>query len=82
MTNDTKGALEVIEPIAHELNIEVRADDYFLYCNDQAIGIGCNSTYATIKEFIGYVMIWLCERENHRYNIPDSLAEQIKRYWK
>lgn len=55
MTEDTKRAIEAIDPIAKELKIKVTADDSFLYCNGQAIGIGCNSAYATIKEFIGYV---------------------------
>ena len=30
MTNDTKRALEIIEPMAKELNIEVSADDRLL----------------------------------------------------
>lgn len=54
MTEDTKRAIEAIEPIAKELHIKVTADDSFLYCNGQAIGIGCNSAYATVTEFIEY----------------------------
>lgn len=79
MTEDTKRALEIIGPMAKELNIRVRADEHYLYCNGQAIGIACNSTYATIMEFIGYLIFqWAkdkCEA------VPSSFARRIKRYW-
>lgn len=84
MTSDTKCALEIIEPMAKVLNIEVSADDKLLYCNGQAIGISCNSTYATINEFLGYAFLCMCQRE---YRFRDSfeeaqmLQEDIKRYW-
>jgi len=80
MTDDTKQALEAIEPIAKALNIHVLADDKFLYLNGQAIGIGCNSTWATVNEFIGYAFCttWLKDK---CVRIPDYLKERIKRYW-
>lgn len=84
MTNDTKRALELIEPMAKELNIEVKADDKLLYCNGQAIGISCNSTYATINEFLGYAFLRMCQRE---YRFKEGIEEAgelrsaIKRYW-
>ena len=84
MTNDTRIALEKIQPIAYELNIDVRADGSFLYCDGQPIGIGCNSTYATINEFLGYAFLRMCQRE---YRFKDGMAEAkelqeaIKRYW-
>lgn len=84
MTNDTKLALEIIKPMAKELSIEVSADDKLLYCNGQAIGISCNSTYATINEFLGFAFLRMCQRE---YRFRDSieeaqmLQEDIKRYW-
>ena len=84
MTNDTKRALEIIEPMAKELSIKVDADDKLLYCNGQAIGISCNSTYATINEFLGYAFLRMCQRE---YRFRDSfedavwLQEDIRRYW-
>lgn len=81
MTEDTKRALEIIEPMAKELNIDISADDRLLYCNGQAIGIACNSAYATIKEFLGYAMIWLGERESYRWKVPEKYAIEIKRYW-
>ena len=71
MTNDTKRALELIEPMAKELNIEVKADDKLLYCNGQAIGIACNSTYATINEFLGYAFLRMCQRE---YRFREGIA--------
>jgi len=79
MTRDTERAIEIIEPLAKELNIRVRADDNYLYLNGQAIGIACNSTYATIMEFIGYlIFLWAkdkCEA------VPRSMSQRIKRYW-
>ena len=84
MTIDTQIALGVIRPLAAYLNIEVSADDKLLYCNGQAIGISCNSTYATINEFLGYAFLRMCERE---YRFRDSieeaqaLQEDIRRYW-
>ena len=84
MTNDTKIALEVIRPLAAHLNIEVDADDKLLYCNGQAIGISCNSTYATINEFLGYAFLRMCQREyRFRDSIEDALwlQEDIRRYW-
>lgn len=84
VTEDTKRALEVITPMAKELNIKVSADRNFLYCNGQAIGIGCNSTYATIKEFIGYVFATVYKHDNfdmHGEKIPLKIMGRVKRYW-
>jgi len=78
MTNDTKRALEIIKPMADELNIKVNADDRLLYCNGQAIGIGCNSTYATIMEFIGYVLV----KEYSKWRrLNTRLFDDTRRYW-
>lgn len=84
MTEDTKRALEVIAPMAKELHIQVDADNSFLYCNGQAIGIGCNSAYATIMEFIGYVFATVYKHDRfdmHNEKIPPKVMEQVKRYW-
>ena len=84
MTEDTKRAIEAIEPIAKELNIKVTADDSFLYCNGQAIGIGCNSAYATIKEFIGYVFATVYKHDvfdMHGENVPTNVMRRVKSYW-
>lgn len=84
MTEDTKRALEVITPMAKELNIKVSADRNFLYCNGQAIGIGCNSTYATIKEFIGYVFATVYKHDvfdMHGEKIPLKVMGRVKDYW-
>ena len=82
MTEDTKRALEAIEPIAKALNIKVTADSKFLYCNGQAIGIGGNSTYATVMEFIGYVLIAEYDR---RFilteDLPAYYMKHVKEYW-
>lgn len=85
MTEDTKRALAAIEPVAAELGIEVRADGRFLYCDGQAIGISCNSTFATVKEFIAYCAWWLSTTEGRfaRMLNRDSrvVENSIKRYW-
>lgn len=84
MTEDTKRAIEAIEPIAKELNIKITADDSFLYCNGQAIGIGCNSAYATIKEFIGYVFATVYKHDvfdMHGENVPSKVMQRVKSYW-
>lgn len=62
MTEDTRKAMAMIKPIARELGIKVQADEQFLYCNCQAIGIAGNSTYATLTEFIAYCMAYLDKR--------------------
>lgn len=41
MTEDTKRAIEIIKPIADELNIPVDADESLLYSGDQVIGMVC-----------------------------------------
>ena len=84
MTNDTRIALEKIQPLAYDLNIEVTADNDFLYCNGQAIGIMANSTYATIMEFIAYAYDNLCKREYRFKNSTQSheaFEDAVKRYW-
>ena len=80
MTKDTERALEIIAPMAKELGIEVKADDTFLYCNGQAIGIGCNSAYATLTEFIEYAF-WHYWKKWKREKMPDSVRKTIQRYW-
>ena len=80
MTEDTRRALEIIKPIAEELNIDVSADDKLLYINNFAIGISMNSTYATLHEFIGVLMV---EYDKHFRKIDLSKDQHniIKRYW-
>lgn len=79
MTEDTKRALEIIQPLADELNIQVQADGNYLFCKGQAIGIACNSTYATIMEFIGYlIFVW---SKDKCAPVPRAMSQRIKRYW-
>ena len=80
MTEDTKRALAIIEPMAKELGITVKADESILYMNGQPIGIGCNSTLATTMEALGYMFLekypkWRCT------DISEELTEDITRYW-
>lgn len=80
MTEDTKRALEIIKPIADFLKIEVSADWKLLYVNNLAIGIACNSTYATIMEFIGFLL--MSEYPKFRdIHIDKSDIDNIERYW-
>lgn len=84
MTEDTRRAMDAIEPIAKVLGIAISADDYFLYCNGQAIGISCNSTYATVKEFIGYVFATVYKHDvfdSHGEKIPPKVLQRVKNYW-
>ena len=80
MTEDTRRALEIIKPIADFLHIEVSADWKLLYVNELAIGIACNSTYATVMEFIGFLLVseYTRFRDIHidKYDI-----DNIERYW-
>ena len=84
MTPDTERALKIIEPIAKELNIKVSAEGRLLYIDDPyegetAIGISCNSTYATIMEFIG--VLTLRHARDRRWKVSEKQQETIKRYW-
>ena len=85
MTEDTKRALKVIEPLAHELGISVTADDNLLYIGnvhmpDVNIGISCNSTWATIWEFIGCMMLEY-DNEFRAVHLDEKQKDIIKRYW-
>ena len=80
MTEDTKRALEIIQPIAEILNFKVSATDNLLFMNDQAIGISCNSTYATLFEMIGWIF-WEKWLDHRPLRDDESLEETIKRYW-
>ena len=80
MTKDTERALEAIGPMAEALGVKVEADEKFLYCNGQAIGIGCNSTWATIMEFVGYVTLKVYAHD--RQIKPDkAFSQRVTRYW-
>lgn len=84
MTEDTKRAMEMIRPIAKELGICVNADGNWLLCDEQAIGIACNSTYATVVEFIAYCMYHLDKRELRFRGViswNEQAADAVKRYW-
>lgn len=80
MTPDTERALAAIRPIADELGIRVGADMKFLYCNGQAIGIACNSTWATVLEFVGYAFLKVWAKEKGE-PVTGELRERIVRYW-
>lgn len=80
MTEDTKKAIEIISPLAKELKITIDATDNVLWMNDQAIGISCNSTWATLMEMIGYIFLMEYCKEFRGVNI-DWNNETIMRYW-
>ena len=67
MTIDTEIALDIIQPICDLFDVEVEADKDFLYIKTYdykpaIISISCNSTYATVMEFVGYMILVYGER--------------------
>ena len=82
MTKDTERALEALKEVAKILSIEIDADESWLYCNGQPIGISCNSAYATVNEFIGYAMLNMAKRESHRFTVSSTLKKQIQSNWR
>lgn len=80
MTQDTAKALEIIIPLADELGIRVEADDERLYVNNTQIAISLNSTWATVFEFIGY-LITEYNTEFRPINLTDKQLETIRRSW-
>lgn len=81
MTEDTKRAIEIIQPIADELDIKVTATDRILRMDGQAIGISCNSTYATLMEMIGWIFLDKYVNEFRRVGLDRDAEEDIARYW-
>lgn len=87
MTEDTRRALEIIAPMAKELNIEVKTQGSYgnyLVCNGQYIGIADNSTFATIMEFIGYVFATVYKHnvfDPHGEAVPPKVLNRVKKYW-
>lgn len=81
MTEDTKRALEAIKPLADELGITLDADDKILYVDNIGIGIACNSTWATLMEFIGYLFL---NEYDALFRNTEMTVEQndiIRRFW-
>ena len=87
MTEDTRRALEIIAPMAKELDIEVKTQGSYgnyLVCNGQYIGIADNSTFATIMEFIGYVFATVYKHnvfDTHGETLPPKVLNRVKKYW-
>ena len=80
MTEDTKKAMEIIKPLADELNITVKADNRILYIDEMGIGIVQNSTWATIWEFVGYLMVRY-DRKFRDIRLRQDQLDSIMRYW-
>ena len=84
MTEDTRRALEIITPIADELGVDISADDGMLYAkwHDRKCGIGisCNSTYATVMEFVGYLFLVMYDARFRPVNLSPKQKDTIKRY--
>ena len=57
MTNDTRRAMTILKPLMDELAVRMSATDKMLFLNGDAIGISCNSTYATVMEAIGWLFL-------------------------
>lgn len=81
MTKDTERALEIIRPIAEMVGVEVKADDNLLYINNYGgIGIACNSTRATVLEFIGWLIIYY-DSHFRDLELSDKQLDSIKAFW-
>ncbi len=81
MTEDTRRALEIIRPLAEELGYKVDADTQYLTIGPVQIGIGCNSTYATIMEALG--TLFLLEYPSfRRFRLDDDQKECIESCWR
>ena len=86
MTYDTMKALELIKPISSELGFNVYADDNYMYIKgtylrEAVICITANSTYATLNEFIG-VLILLYNKNFRFLNLSDEQENAIRNSWK
>ena len=83
MTEDTRRALQIIEPIMDELGVEVETTDKpcCLYLDGQAIGIGCNSTYATVMEAIGWLFLERYDQQFRDVELSPEARRDIRRYW-
>ena len=81
MTEDTKRALEIIKPIASEFGISVNATDKTLLLDGIEIGISMNSTWATLWEFVGYLMVRYSDCFRN-VRLTDKQLNAIKRYWR
>lgn len=80
MTEDTRRAIQIIQPICDALGIEVDADERMLYMDGTGIGISCNSTYATMMEALGYIFLQHYPAFR-RAPIDGHLSKDIRRYW-
>ena len=81
MTRDTEMALNIIEPIARMVGVEVEADDNLLYINnDGGIGIAFNSTKATVLEFVGWLIIYY-DSYFRCLGLSEKQLDTIKMFW-
>ena len=84
MTDDTKRAVEILRPIMEELRIPMEATNSRLILRDDAIGIECNSTWATIMEAIGWLFL-KAYAQDFRPSVSEEmdydLRDDIQRYW-
>ena len=86
MTEDTQRAIEIIKPLADELHISIEADKGNLYLDrydvKTTIGISCNSTYATIMEFIGFILLDEYSKRFRDIDLSPDQKAKISRYMK
>ena len=84
MTDDTKRAVEILRPVMDLLQIQMTATDKVLILKNDAIGISCNSTWATVMEAIGWLFFRVYAKD-FRTTVLKSMdcffREDIQRYW-
>lgn len=84
MTDDTKMAVEILRPVMDLLQIRMTATDKVLILKNDAIGISCNSTWATVMEAIGWLFFRVYAKDFRKTvleSMDDSFREDIQRYW-
>lgn len=84
MTDNTKRAVEILRPVMDLLQIRMTATDNVLILKNDAIGISCNSTRATVMEAIGWLFFRVYAKDFRRTVLESTdefFREDIQRYW-
>jgi hypothetical protein len=81
ITPDIEQAVKILLPICQELGYQIYADGSVMTIDGQKIGVGCNSTYATVMEGIGYIFYRGYAEGFRPHPISKASEEAIKRYW-
>ena len=82
MTEDTKRAIEIMQPLAEALQFDMTADDDILWMDSTPIGISSNNTWATLMEMVGWIFYKRYIPEFREIDIDrEEVRNVIQRYW-